>query len=107
MSDSNTKLADGQEISYKAYSRTFGSAGDGAVIYVVATAAYPIGGYDLFFRQDGGNKWSLWQSHPGPANQLVTYYIASGTTSQHLLDPPSELEIEDAYGTHTVPVQAW
>ncbi len=108
MSSHKTELANGSEISYKAYVRNFGtSTEDADVIYGLASAVYPTGGYELFFKQTYGGGWELWQNTPSKASQLVTYYVASGTSSQPLLEPPAEVQITDAQGTHSVTVQNW
>jgi hypothetical protein len=38
---------------------------------------------------------------------LATYQVASWTPGQPLSKTPAELTVTDAYGPHTVPVEAW
>jgi hypothetical protein len=37
----------------------------------------------------------------------VTYYVASWTSGQRLVKPPTHVEIRDAHGDHRVQVEPW
>jgi hypothetical protein len=101
------QLSHGQAIAYKAYARTF-EAGSGAILYLVASCYYPIGNYEIFFEAEYGlESFKLMEKVPGIAPQLITYYVASWTTSQPLVEPPTQVTMIDAWGKHQVKVQPW
>lgn len=107
MSTGKIQLSTGQAIEYKAYVRRFDFSG-GGVLYLLASCAYPVGGYRIFFEAEyGGTSFKLMEEVPQIVNQLVTYYVASWTSSQPLVDPPAEVTITDASGTRTVAVEPW
>jgi hypothetical protein len=92
------------DIEYRAFARDFG---DGTVVLsVVATSSYPAGPYEIFF--DGGvGDLQLMEKTPVNHFGLATYQVASWTPGQPLSKTPAELTVTDAYGPHTVPVEAW
>ena len=99
-------LSRGDAIEYKAYARNFES-GSAAVLSLIATCYYPIGGYTIFFQEVGPNQFELLEKPPGIAPQLVTYYMASWTSGQRLANPPKHVNIKDARGEHRVEVEPW
>ena len=106
-STGNPQLSNGTAIEYKAYARKFGGE-SGAVLYLIATCAYPTGGYEIFFEAEYGlQTFKLMEIPPGLAPQLVTYYVASWTSSQRLVDPPEQVTMVDAHGEHRVAVMPW
>jgi hypothetical protein len=101
------QLATGEAIEYKAYTRTFGE-GPAAVLYLIATCAYPVGGYQIFFEgEEGLENFRLMEIAPRIFPELVSYYIASWTTGLLLAEPPTQIQVTDAYGTQPVPVVPW
>jgi hypothetical protein len=99
-------LSKGELIEYKAYSRNFES-GSAAVLSLVATCRYGIGGYTIFFQETAPGQFELLEKAPGIAPQLVTYYVASWTSGQRLASPPKQVTIKDAGGDHRVDVKPW
>jgi hypothetical protein len=91
---------------YKCFARTF-EAGASPVLYLLASGVQPRGGYQLFFRSDRDFHWTLYERVPVVAPDLTTWYVASTTTGQQVLDPPASVDVTDAFGTHQVPVEAW
>jgi hypothetical protein len=100
-------LSHGDAIEYKAYARTFGSGGP-AVLSLIATCSYPTGGFTIFFGEGPGpDQFELLENVPGIVNELVTYYMASWTSGQPLVRPPTQVKIKDAWGEHRVEVKPW
>jgi hypothetical protein len=100
-------LSRGEAIEYKAYARTFGSGGP-AVLSLIATCSYPTGEREIFFQEGSGpNQFELLENVPGIVNELVTYYMASWTSGQRLVNPPTQVKIKDAWGEHRMAVQPW
>jgi hypothetical protein len=99
-------LGHGDAIEYKAYSRNFES-GTAAVLSLIATCSYPIGGYSIFFQETAPGQFELLEKVPGVAPQLVTYYMASWTSGQRLATPPKHVNVKDAGGEHKVEVKPW
>ena len=76
------------------------------MLSVVATSSYPVGPYEIFF--DGGvDDLQLMEKTPVNHFKLVTYQVASWTPGQPLSNTPTEITVTDAYGLHTVAVDAW
>ena len=101
------QLSRGIAIEYKAYNRVFDDQ-QGAVLYLLASCYYTVGGYHIFFEAENGlNTFKLMEKVPGLVNQLVTYYVASWTSSQRLVEPQEEITIIDGHGSHTVEVEQW
>jgi hypothetical protein len=102
-----SSLSRGEAIEYKAFARSFGDGG--AVLSLIATCSYPTGGFTIFFQAESGlAQFELMETPPhGPVPQLVTYYLASWTSGQRLVKPPTQVKIKDARGEHRVPVKPW
>jgi hypothetical protein len=99
-------LSRGDGIEYKAYARAYEEGG--AVLSLIATCSYPIGGYSIFFEgRSATDEFELLEKAPQIAPQLVTYYVASWTSGQRLVKPPTHVEIRDAHGDHRVKVESW
>jgi hypothetical protein len=94
--------ASATDIEYRAFARDFGGP---VVVSVVATSSYPVGPYEIFF-EGAGDDLRLMQKTPVDHFILVTYQIA-GSTFQPQGDTPTEITVIDAYGPHTVTVEAW
>lgn len=90
---------------YKCFARTF--EGAGPVLYLLASGVQPRGGYELFFRSDRDFRWTLYERVPVVAPDLTTWYVASTTIGQPVLEAPASVEVIDAFGTHSVQVEAW
>lgn len=96
--------ASARDIEYRAFARDFG---DGRVVLsAVATSSYPVGPYEIFF-EGGVDDLKLMEKRPVIFYNLVTYQVASWTQGQPLVDTPREITVTDAYGAHTVMVEAW
>lgn len=101
-----SSLSHGEAIEYKAFARSFGDVG--AVLSLVATCAYPTGGFSIYFQGSGVGQFDLMETSPhGPVSQLVTYYLASWTSGQRLAEPPTHVKIRDASGETKVKVEPW
>ena len=99
-----TGPASARDIEYRAFARDFG---DGRVVLsAVATSSYPVGPYEIFF-EGGVGDLRLMEKAPTIFYNLVTYQVASWTQGQPLVDTPREITVTDAYGAHTVTVEAW
>lgn len=93
-------------LAYKCFARKF-HADSPPVLYLLASGYHITGGYRLFFKTDGGFNWTLMETVPDVAPQMLTWYTASATTSQPILNGPDSVNITDAQGTHVVPVEPW
>jgi hypothetical protein len=104
----DVRLSTGQGILYKAFKRPYGSPGNAPVLNLLASCSYPTGQWEIFFIPVYGdaNKYQLMERVPGIVNQLLTYYVASYTSSFGLLELGDEVTIVDAHGEHTVKVEA-
>lgn len=96
--------ATARDIEYRAFARDFG--GGHVVLSVVATSSYPEGPYEIFFDDPGGDL-RLMEKTPVDHFHLATYQVAAWTPGQPLSTTPTEITVTDAYGPHTVPVEAW
>jgi hypothetical protein len=90
------------DIEYRAFARDFSGQ---VVVSVVATSSYPEGPYEIFFELRDGDLW-LMQKTPVDHFGLVTYQVACWTF-QPQGGTPTETTVTDAYGAHTVAVEAW
>ncbi|MGD0570065.1 MAG: hypothetical protein ABSA78_16810 [Candidatus Sulfotelmatobacter sp.] len=101
-------LSRGSEIEYKAFARAFDEGGP-AVLVLIATCSYGTSGFTIYFASGQGlNEFELLEKPPsGIVEELVTYYMASWSTSQRLADPPKHVAITDASGTYRVKVEPW
>jgi hypothetical protein len=105
MTERTSKIgpASATDIEYRAFARDF----DGQVVVsVVATSSYPFGPCEIFFDDRGGDL-RLMQKAPVDHFQLATYQVASWTLGQPQGGAPTEITVTDAYGPHTVAVEAW
>lgn len=92
------------DIVYRAFGRPY-DGGRGQVINLFASCSYPTGAWHIFFQGDSGGTYTLMERPPGIAPQLVTYYTASFTPGAGLATPVKTVSIQDASGSHTVPVE--
>lgn len=99
------QLSHGSAISYKVFARSF--PGTDPVLFLMATCYYPTGEWEIFFTGNGNFSWNLMEKVPGLVNHLVTYYVASWTSSFPMSNIPSSVTIVDAFGSHSVPVEPW
>ena len=92
------------DIVYRAFGRPYGG-GPSQVINLFASCSYTTGAWHIFFQGDGDGTYTLMEKAPGIFPQLVTYYTASFTPGIGLATPVETVSIQDASGSHTVPVE--
>ena len=104
------ELCNATGIEYKAYLREFPETG--GVIFLVATCWYPSYGslYEVYVQADEGTweGWELRQRGPDGMPLLNSYHVASGIRRVGLPEGrPSQIQVQDASGSHTVDVEPW
>jgi hypothetical protein len=99
----NSELCHGQAISYNAFLRRLNPKSGAGIILLMASCYYGNTGWEIFFE---GN--SLMQTPPsGIFEQHVTFFAASRTSLLELSEPPTVINITDAFGSHDIPVGDW
>lgn len=101
-----TSLARCIDIEYQAFTRP--NPGGGRALFLVATCSYPFAGVVLTLEGDPDHPgaFRLLQTLPQVTYFLDTSFIGSFSSGLGLQDPPSEVQIFDASGPTTVPVEA-
>lgn len=94
------------DIVYKAFARPYDSGG-GQVLTLLASCSYPSGNWEIFFVGAGNGTYRLMEQQPQYFFGLLTYYAADFTTGFGLSEPVQSVVIEDASGSHTIPVQSF
>lgn len=99
-------LARCTDAAYEAFTRP--NPGGGQTLFLVGTCSYPFAEVVLTLEGDPEHEgaYRLLQTLPKVTFDIDTFYIASFSTGLGLQDPPSEVEIYDASGSQTVPVEA-
>lgn len=99
-------LARCTDAEYEAFTRP--NPGGGQTLFLVGTCSYPFAEVVLTLEGDPEHEgaYRLLQTLPKVTFDIDTFYIASFSTGLGLQDPPSEVEIYDASGSQTVPVEA-
>jgi hypothetical protein len=92
------------DIVYRAFGRPY-SGGPGQVINLFASCSYATGAWHIFFQGGSGGTYTLMEKVPVVVPELVTYYTASFTTGVGLATPVKTVTIQDARGSHTVPIE--
>lgn len=99
-------LARCTDAAYEAFTRP--NPGGGQTLFLVGTCSYPFAEVVLTLEGDPEHEgaYRLLQTLPKVTFDIDTFYIASFSTGLGLQDPPSEVEVYDASGSQTVPVEA-
>lgn len=99
-------LARCTDVEYQAFTRP--NPGGGKTLFLVATCSYPFGDVVLTLEGDPDHTgaYRLLQTLPGVTFPITTFYIGAFSSGLGLEDPPSQVQIFDASGPTTVPVEA-
>ena len=107
-----------EDVEFKAYSRHFEHREENeeeqrrAVIFAVATLAYPDSGWQVDLVQVEGHpeEWILLEDPPGYGDRQRTYLIASGTSLHEVEKVPKTIVVrygEEGKETTRVSVAPW
>jgi hypothetical protein len=107
-----------EDVEFKAYSRHFEHREENeeeqrrAVIFAVATMAFPDSGWQVDLVQVEGHvdEWILLEDAPGYGDKQRTYVIASGTSLHQVEEVPKTIVVrygEDGNETTRVSVVPW
>jgi hypothetical protein len=117
MADRFRAAVDAEDLEFKAYARHLEHhVGDDtrrrAVIFAIATMAYPDRGWQVTLVQVEGkpDEWILLEDPPGFGDKKRTYLIASGASDHEVDDVPKAIAVRhgvDGQETTRVPVAPW
>ena len=101
-------LANMNNIVYKAYKRPYlGQAGTDVLIILANGYYYPTPQVHLYFEQVYGKfEYKLMQNNSSTVFYLATYYSAEFCSGAGYADLPDTIVVEDAFGKHTLTVEA-
>jgi hypothetical protein len=100
------RLCTAQGLVYKAYKRLY-SGGPAYTLSLFASGSYGDAPWEIFFTGVEGQAatYNLMEKVPGMVYFLVTYYAASYCSGMGLVELGDTVTINDAYGSHQVPVE--
>lgn len=100
-------LANANDIEYKAFQRPYVDGSSKVLVILANGWYYPTPEVKLYFESVGNTEFKLMQENSSFGYYLATYHSAQWTSGAGLTELGDTITVEDAFGKHTVKVEAF